>query len=332
MTMRVAIVGAGSWGTALATLAARCGHEVTLWAHDPSVASTITGERENTVYLPGVALASAIRATSDLSDVSGAELVVMATPSHHYRNVLGELAAVVPGALRVVSATKGIENESLLRVSQITEELLGGRLANFGTISGPSFALEVARRHPTAAVVASRDPVWAESVQYAMSCDSFRLYRSDDVVGTEIGGAMKNVVAIAAGVVEGLGLGSNTMAALVTRGLSEIRRLGASQGGRPETFAGLAGMGDLILTCTGGLSRNRSLGVRLGRGESLESVLGSTRSVAEGVRTCRSARDLAARHGIEMPITEHMYRVLYEGLAPADAIQRLMSRALKIEE
>lgn len=329
---RVAIIGAGSWGTALATLAARCGHEVILWAHDPEVARKMAESRENTVYLPGIPLAETIIPANDLSAARESSTIIMATPSHHYRSVLGQLASAVEGPLRIVSATKGIENGSLLRVSQLSRQVLGERLERFGTISGPSFALEVAQQHPTAAVFASSDPRWSEEMQHAFSCGSFRLYRSDDVDGVEIGGAMKNVVAIAAGVVEGLGLGSNTMAALVTRGLTEIRRLGIAVGGRAETFAGLAGLGDLVLTCTGGLSRNRSLGIRLGKGEKLDQILASTRSVAEGVKTCRSARDLAGRHAIEMPITEEMHRVLYEGTSPEEGIQRLMSRTLKIEE
>lgn len=330
--MQIAIIGAGSWGTALATLAARCSHQVALWAHDPSVSQQIEQTRENSVYLRGIRIDEAIRPTSEIAEAAGgADVILMAAPSHHYRHVLAALAAASSGPLRVISATKGIENDSLLRVSEITTDVLGSRLETFGVISGPSFALEVAQQHPTTAVFASADSHWSEQMQRALSCDSFRLYRSDDVPGVEVAGALKNVIAIAAGVVEGIGFGTNTMAALVTRGLTEIRRLGVAAGGRPETFAGLAGMGDLILTCTGTLSRNRSLGVRLGRGDTLAQALAGTRTVAEGVRTCRSARDLASKLGIEMPITAEMYRVLYEGSSPRDAIRRLMSRSLKSE-
>lgn len=330
--MAIAVIGAGSWGTALAMLAARCGHEVFLWAHDAEVAEAMQQTRENAVYLPGVPLHDAIRPTAAMaSALETADAVIMATPSHHFRSVLGQLRDSSSGRVRIISATKGIENESLLRMSEISAELLGERLESFGVISGPSFALEVAREHPTAALFASADQEWASRVQRELSCESFRLYRGEDVTGVELAGAMKNVIAIAAGVVEGVGYGSNTMAALVTRGLSEIRRLGVALGGRPETFAGLAGMGDLILTCTGSLSRNRSLGVQLGRGTTLEQVLAGTRSVAEGVRTCRSARGLAEKHRIEMPITEEMHRVLFEGTPPLEGIQRLMSRSLKLE-
>lgn len=330
--MQIAIIGAGSWGTALALLAARCGHSVRLWAHDPNVAATIRSTRENSIYLPGIRIGPEIMPTADLADaLDGVRAVLMASPSHHYRGVMEQVREVTSDPLRIISSTKGIENDSLRRMSEISAEVLGSRLESFGVISGPSFALEVAREHPTAAVFASDDQAWAEEVQRELSCESFRLYRVEDVVGVEIAGAMKNVIAIAAGVIDGVGFGSNTMAALVTRGLSEIRRLGVAMGGRAETFAGLAGMGDLILTCTGSLSRNRTLGVQLGRGAKLDEILSSTRSVAEGVRTCRSAYDLATRHGIEMPITEEMHRVLFERAAPMSAIQRLMSRTLKLE-
>lgn len=331
--MKIAVIGAGSWGTALAVLAQRCGHDVALWAHDPEVAETIRARHENSVYLAGVPIADSIAPTADLAAaVDGSDVVLMATPSHHFRSVLQQIAGVSDGRLRLISSSKGIENDTLLRMSEISAAILGDRLAAFGVISGPSFALEVAKGHPTAAVFAAADTRWSEQMQAALSCASFRLYRNEDVTGVEVAGAMKNVIAIAAGVVEGTGLGANTMAALVTRGLSEIRRLGVAVGGRAETFAGLAGMGDLILTCTGALSRNRSLGVRLGKGESLESILESTRTVAEGVKTTRSARDLAKRVGIEMPITREMYGLLYEHVPPADAIRRLMSRTLKLEE
>jgi glycerol-3-phosphate dehydrogenase (NAD(P)+) len=233
--------------------------------------------------------------------------------------------------VRVISGTKGIENESLERMSEVTSSVLGGKLIAFAALSGPTFAAEVARGDPTTAVIASRDNGFAQELQKSLSCGTFRLYHSADVTGVELAGSLKNVIAIAAGVLEGLGLGSNTSAALMTRGLHEITRLGLALGGTIETFAGLAGMGDLVLTCTGALSRNRSVGVALGRGQRLSEILDETKFVAEGVKTSRSAKQLADRHQIEMPITAEMYRVLYENERPRDAIQRLMSRSLKAE-
>lgn len=330
--MKLTVVGAGAWGSALAELAGRCGHEVMLWAHDPRVAESIAQTRSNPVYLPAAQFPPSIRATSSLPEAASfSDTVVMVTPSHHYREVLGGLAAAFPSRVRIVSGTKGIENGSLQRISEITRDVLGERLVSFATLSGPTFALEVSRRDPTAAVIASGRAEFATEIQETLSCESFRLYSSDDVVGVELGGSLKNVIAIAAGVVEGLGLGTNTLAALITRGLHEIRRLGLALGGRAETFAGLAGMGDLVLTCTGALSRNRSVGVALGRGKSLPEILQETRLVAEGVKTCRSARDLAARRGVDMPITSAMFRVLYENDSPREAVQRLMARGLKAE-
>ncbi|HEX3581841.1 MAG TPA: NAD(P)H-dependent glycerol-3-phosphate dehydrogenase, partial [Thermoanaerobaculia bacterium] len=223
------------------------------------------------------------------------------------------------------------ENETLQRMSEISASVLGDRLASFGALSGPTFAVESAKGLPTAAVIASADVATAQRIQQVLSSPTFRMYHSEDVTGVELAGSLKNVIAIAAGVLEGLGLGYNTMAALITRGLHEITRLGTALGGRPETFAGLAGMGDLVLTCTGALSRNRSLGVALGRGRTLQEILSETREVAEGVKTSKSAKELAERHGIEMPITTEMYRVLYEGESPRDALQRLMTRSLKAE-
>ncbi|MFN2238615.1 MAG: NAD(P)H-dependent glycerol-3-phosphate dehydrogenase [Thermoanaerobaculia bacterium] len=330
--MKLTVIGAGSWGSALAEVAARSNHDVMLWAHDPRVAEAIQRTRSNPVYLPAAEFPSNIRVTSSLSEAAAfSRTILMVTPSHHYRTVLSEIAASLTDPVEIISGTKGIENDSLQRISEISAEVLGERLRGFGVLSGPTFALEVSRRDPTAAVVASSDFDLAGRIQAAMSSESFRLYRSDDVVGVELGGSLKNVIAIAAGVVEGLGLGNNTLAALITRGLHEIRRLGMTLGGRPETFAGLAGMGDLVLTCTGSLSRNRSVGVALGRGKQLEEILRETRLVAEGVKTSRSVRDLGERHGIDMPISEEMYRVLYEGDSPRKAIQRLMGRALKAE-
>ncbi len=328
--MKISIIGAGAFGTAMAVTAARCGHDVLLWAHDPNVADVIRKTGSNPAYLPNVAL-DGVLPTSDLAEAGKfSETIFMIVPSHHYRRVLSELAPHV-SSVHVISGTKGIENETLERMSEVASSVLGSKLLAFAVLSGPTFAVEVARGDPTTAVIASRDVAFAQELQRSLSCGSFRLYHSDDVVGVELAGSLKNVIAIAAGVLEGLGLGSNTNAALVTRGLHEITRLGVARGGRLETFAGLAGMGDLVLTCTGALSRNRSVGVALGRGRKLSEILDDAKFVAEGVKTARSARQLAQLHQIEMPITLEMYRVLYEEESPKMAIQRLMSRSLKAE-
>lgn len=330
--MRISIIGAGAFGTAMAVNAARAGNEVMLWAHDARVAQTIRETRTNPDYLAGVTLAESIEATNDLAEAAAfSDVIFMIVPSHHYREVLTNLAAGLPGRAKIISGTKGIENESLDRMSQISAEVLGERLAAFAVLSGPTFAIETARADPTAAVIASTDSEFAQEAQRMLSCPSFRLYHSDDVAGVELAGSIKNVIAIAAGVLEGLGLGSNTNAALVTRGLREVARLGRALGGRPETFAGLAGMGDLVLTCTGALSRNRSVGVQLGKGRTLEDILRDAKFVAEGIKTSKSARRLAEEHEIEMPITTEMHRVLYENDSARAAVQRLMTRSLKAE-
>ena len=316
----------------MATVAARYGNEVMLWAHDRNVVDAIQKTHSNPSYLRDVPLPDSVHATNDLADAgSFSDTILMVTPSHHYRRVLGELAEHLERPVRVVSGTKGIENETLERMSEVTSAVLGDKLKSFATLSGPTFAAEVARGDPTAAVIASDDLEFAEELQKVLSGERFRLYNSSDVVGVELGGSLKNVIAIAAGVVEGLGLGSNTNAALVTRGLHEITRLGITLGGRLETFAGLAGMGDLVLTCTGALSRNRSVGVALGRGKKLDEILDEAKFVAEGVKTSKSAKELAEKHRIEMPITTEMYRVLYENESARAAIQRLMTRSLKAE-
>ena len=330
--MKISVIGAGSFGTAMATVAASCGNEVMLWAHDHKVAYAMREQRRNPTYLPDISLPDSVHPTNDLAEAAAySETIFMVVPSHHYRRILSQVDGHLSRPVRVISGTKGIEIDTLERMSSVTAHVLGERLHAFASLSGPTFALEVARGDPTAAVVASSRVDFAEEVQRILSGRSFRLYNSADVVGVELGGSLKNVIAIAAGVLEGLGLGSNTNAALVTRGLHEITRLALALGGRPETFAGLAGMGDLVLTCTGALSRNRSLGVALGHGRKLAEILAETKSVAEGVKTSKAARDLAAQHNIEMPITTEMYRVLYEDSSPREAIQRLMTRALKSE-
>jgi len=316
----------------MAVVAARCGHEVMLWAHDPSVADEITAKRTNLRYLPEASFDDRIEATSDLHRAAAfSDTLVMVVPSHYYRSVLASIGERLTRPVRIVSATKGIENESLERMSEISSGVLGEKLTRYAAVSGPTFALETVRGDPTTAVIASSDLDFATEIQRTLSDTLFRLYRSEDVVGVELSGSLKNIIAIAAGVIEGLGFGSNTNAALVTRGLHEIRRLGLALGGRPETFAGLAGMGDLVLTCTGSLSRNRRVGAELGRGKLLAEILDETKFVAEGVRTCKAARELSERHGIEMPITSEMFRVLYENESPRAAVQRLMARSLKSE-
>jgi glycerol-3-phosphate dehydrogenase (NAD(P)+) len=330
--VKLSIVGAGSFGTAMAVVAGRNNNDVLLWAHDPKVAEAIRETHTNPFYLPNVEVPSNVKPTSDLGEVAGwSDVIFMIVPSHHYRGVLTQLKSLLPDRVTVISGTKGIENQTLERMSEITTSVLGDRLASFSVLSGPTFAVESAKGFPTAAVIASADVGTAQRIQQVLSSPTFRMYHSEDVVGVELAGSLKNVIAIAAGVLEGLGLGYNTTAALITRGLHEITRLGIALGGRLETFAGLAGMGDLVLTCTGALSRNRSLGVALGRGRTLQEILSETREVAEGVRTSKSAKELAERHGIEMPITTEMYRVLYEGESPRDALQRLMTRSLKAE-
>jgi len=330
--MKISIIGAGSFGTAVAAVAARCGNEIVLWAHDPHVAEEIEQTRHNPIYLQSVALDQNVRATSSLAEAAEfSDVLFMIVPSHHYRSVLAQMRPHLRREVAIVSATKGIENETLQRMSEVTALELGGALRSFAVLSGPTFALEMARGDPTAAVIASLDIALAEEMQHALSSPTFRIYNSHDVTGVELAGSLKNVIAIAAGVIEGLGLGSNTTAALITRGLHEVTKLSVALGGRIETLAGLAGMGDLVLTCTGSLSRNRSVGVALGKGKPLAEILSESRTVAEGVRTSKAAKELAERHGIEMPITAEMYRVLHQGESPRGALQRLMTRSLKAE-
>jgi glycerol-3-phosphate dehydrogenase (NAD(P)+) len=330
---RVAVVGAGAWGTALANLLAAKGEEVVLWAFEPEVALQVGAERMNRRYLNGVTLEPSLGATADLgAAVRGAGVVVSVSPSHVVRAVMGEAAGyLAPGTL-VVSASKGIENHTLQSMDQVLEEILPPGAAEHAVyLSGPSFAVEVAAGQPTAVTAASRSEEAARRAQSLFQTPYFRVYTTRDVRGVELGGSLKNVIAIAAGVAEGLGFGHNTRAALITRGLAEITRLGVAEGADERTFAGLAGMGDLILTCTGALSRNRSVGVELGRGRPLEEVLGGMVAVAEGVRTARSAADMAHRRGIQMPIVQAVHDILFAGLEPRAAVQMLMLRDPKPE-
>jgi len=334
MNERVAVIGSGSWGTALADLLASSGVSTVVWSYEADVAESIDREHRNHRYLSEIELDPRLRATADLeSAVRDASVVVSVSPSHVVRGVMGSAARSLDPQALVVSASKGIENESLKTMDEVLADVLPDGIAERAVfLSGPSFALEVAQRQPTAVTVASRDEAAAERAQALFQTPEFRVYTSGDVAGVELGGALKNVIAIAAGVADGLGYGHNTLAALITRGLAEITRLGVALGANPLTFAGLAGMGDLILTCTGALSRNRSVGVELGRGRSLDEVLGEMTMVAEGVRTTRSAHDLARRERIEMPIVSQIHHVLFEGLAPRVAVENLMGREPKAEQ
>jgi len=330
--MRVGVVGAGSWGTALGKLAAEEGHRVTLWAFEPEVAEEIRDRRLNSAYLPGVDLPD-LDVTTDLrATVQGRDLLLSVLPSHVVRDVWSEAGPAIDGQPLLVSATKGIENVTLATMVEVLRELVPRQLhPGLAVLSGPSFAFEVAQRLPTAVVVAAQRIEVAVQVQRALAGDRFRIYTSDDIPGVEVGGAAKNVVAIAAGIADGLGLGHNTRAALITRGLAEITRLAVAKAANPLTLAGLAGMGDLVLTCTGDLSRNRSVGVKLGQGLSPAEVQAGTRTVAEGIRSARACHGLARRLGVEMPITEAVQAVLYEGLSPMTAVEQLMGRELKRE-
>ena len=325
------MLGAGSWGTTLADLLARNGHSVRIWAHEPEVVEGINARHENPLFLAGHRLSDTLVAVTDPeAAVEEAELVLLAAPSHVARAVLRRAAAAVAGGAIVVSATKGMETETLALMHEVIAEETPH--AGAAILSGPSFAAEVAAGQPTAVVAAAADLAAAGAVQQAFAGPRFRVYTASDVIGVELAGALKNVVAIAAGMLEGLGLGNNPRAALITRGLAEITRLGVRMGADPLTFAGLAGMGDLILTATGQLSRNRALGQALAQGESLESYRSRHRTVAEGVNTSKAGAALAAREGVEMPITEKVFEILFHGKAPSETVAELMGRELKAEQ
>lgn len=331
--MNIAVIGAGAWGTAISIVLGRRGnHIVSLWAYEKEVCDSINQRAFNELFLPDQAIPLAVAATNSLEQaLRGAEIVVSVMPSHHCRRLFQQMLPFLRPEMLFVSATKGVENETLLRMTQVITEVLSsgnGRFApRLGALSGPSFAREVARGDPTAVTIASQDQDLACIVQREFSDPRFRVYTNDDVVAVELGGALKNVVAIAAGVCDGLGLGHNTIAALITRGLAEITRLAVACGARPITMAGLAGVGDLVLTCTGGLSRNRSVGVELGRGRKLDDIIaGMHGMVAEGVLTTNAAVGLARKLGVEMPITDQIYAILHEGKPPRDAIRELMTR------
>jgi glycerol-3-phosphate dehydrogenase (NAD(P)+) len=324
-------MGAGSWGTTLANLLAHAGHEVAIWAREPEVVDSINRTHCNDVFLTGKPLHPGLEAHREIAPaVRGAELVVSAAPSHAVRAVGEVVATALDGRPVVVSVSKGLENGTLDTMSSVLEETLPG--LSVVALSGPTFAQEVYAGQPTAVVAASADPTAAEQVQQAFATASFRVYTSSDVVGVELGGALKNVIALAAGILEGMGLGHNPRAALITRGLAEMTRLGAALGADPATFAGLAGMGDLILTATGQQSRNRSLGVEIGKGRNYLEVLAERRSVAEGVHTARAAVDLGRRTGVELPIAVEVSQILFESKSPRRAIADLMERELKAEQ
>jgi glycerol-3-phosphate dehydrogenase (NAD(P)+) len=327
----ITILGAGSWGTALGIHLGRVGHDVRLWARDPDLVQQIADARVNPRYLPDVRLPDRVTpiARSQMA-LQGSRVVVFAVPSHGLRAVARAVAAAIPTDAVLVSAVKGLETDSLHRMSRVLDEEVGGG-RSVVVLSGPSFASEVARGLPTAVLSASRDAAAASHVQELFRGPAFRLYVSDDVAGVEIGGAMKNVIAIAAGVTESLGLGQNALAALITRGLAEISRLADAEGGRRETLAGLSGLGDLVLTSTGDLSRNRHVGLELGRGRPLQEILAGMRMIAEGVRTTGAALALGARHGIELPITAEMAAVLDGRRSPAEAVDALMGRKQRAE-
>lgn len=332
--MKIGVIGAGSWGTALANVVATNGHDTTLWAYEPELVAGMSATRVNHLFLPDVELDSTLQYTGSLAEaVRGAELLLLVTPTQVTRGVLELLASELGPETLLASASKGIELNTLCTVSQICVQVLGeGTLNRFAALSGPTFAKEVALGLPSLIVAGSINEAVACQVQEVFSNSVFRVYTSNDAVGVELGGALKNVIAIAAGIGDGLGFGHNTRAALITRGLAEMRRLGRAMGAQDATFAGLAGMGDLVLTCTGDLSRNRTVGIKLGQGMSLDAIMAEMRMVAEGVKSAASVHALADRLGVEMPITQKVYEILYGHKPARQAVLELMSRDLKPEQ
>jgi glycerol-3-phosphate dehydrogenase (NAD(P)+) len=329
----IAIIGAGGWGTALSIALARNANVIRLWVFEPELHEMLCRSRVNSMYLPGFFIPENVHPTHDLEEaLRDAELVLTAVPSQHVRGIYQQMLPLFHPEQALVSATKGLESHTLLRMTQVICETIAPRFEpRLAALSGPTFAREVAHGAPAAVVIASEDEELACQLQKQFSTATLRLYTNTDVVGVELGGAVKNVIAIAAGMCEGMELGSNAVAALITRGLSEITRLACACGARRETLAGLAGLGDLVLTCTGVLSRNRSAGVELGRGRSLQEILASTRMVIEGIHTTAATLELARQKGVEMPITEQMHAVLYRNRPPLDAVRELMERSLKPE-
>ena len=330
---RIAVIGAGSWGTALGIIAARAGHDVSLWSRNAEVVESINRDRVNSLYLSDSAVPVGVRATTEMGEtLEGAEVVILAAPSHATREVFTSTLPFLKPEMILVSATKGIELETGKRISQIVNEVVGERFSpKFVCLSGPSFAREVVERHPTAIVVASESVAISRLVQAELSFESLRVYTNDDVIGTELGGSVKNVMAIAAGIVAGLGFGANSVAALITRGLAEITRLALREGAKLETMMGLAGLGDLVLTCTGNLSRNRFVGFELGKGRPLDEITAGMREVAEGIKTSQGLTRFAERVGVEMPIADEVHAVLYERKSAKEAAEKLMTRPLREE-
>ncbi len=334
---RIAVLGAGSWGTALGVLLAGKGLDVRLWARRDEFAAELRKAAENRLYLPGIGFPPTLRPTSSLDEaLDGAQVLLFVVPSHGFRGVARQVAEVIANqpleVEAVVSATKGIENDTLeVMTSVLADELPAAVSERAAVLSGPSFADEVAKGMPTAVTIASADQSLSSALRELFSTPFLRAYSSADIIGVQLGGTVKNVMAIAVGISDGMGFGSNTRAALITRGLAEMARLGVAMGAEPLTFSGLAGVGDLVLTCTGDLSRNRRVGLELGRGRSLEEILSSMKMVAEGVRNTYSVQRLAERYSVEMPITQCVYRVLYEGYGPREAVEELMARPLKDE-
>ncbi len=331
--VKIGVIGGGSWGTTLANLLAEKGFPVTLWVFEETVVKDIREVRENRTYLPGITLSSNLTPTNDLKEaVQGKTHLLWVTPSHVARRMLSAALSFIPKTVQLVSATKGIEEETLKTNSQVIDEIIPKAIAErTAYLSGPSFAREVATGSPTAVTVASKNAAAVSSVQALFSTPVFRVYSSSDIIGVEVGGSIKNVVALGTGLSDGLGFGYNARAALITRGLAEMTRLGVALGAEPLTFSGLSGLGDLVLTCTGDLSRNRTVGVRLGKGESLDAILSDMKMVAEGVKTTKAAYGLSRKLGIDMPITESIHKILFEGMVPRDAVAELMTRELKEE-
>jgi len=330
---KIAVIGAGSWGTTLANLLAEKGNRVDLWVREEEVLSQIKNERINRIFLPDAELDERLNPVGSFEEaLFEKELVLLVIPSHVFRDVLTKIKPHLQPGMSLMTATKGIENQTLMIMSEVAESVLKGEyMERFACLAGPSFAKEVSKRHPTAVTIVCRHPNHAEMLQGLFYTRYFRVYVSEDLIGGQLAGALKNVIAIAAGAADGLQAGSNARAALITRGLAEISRLGVAMGANPMTFAGLAGMGDLVLTCTGDLSRNRTVGLKIGKGMSLEEIIGSMKMVAEGVKTARSAYELGKKMRVEMPITNQVYHILYDGKDPEEAVRDLMTRELKSE-
>ncbi|TKJ29363.1 glycerol-3-phosphate dehydrogenase [bacterium (candidate division B38) B3_B38] len=329
----ITIIGAGGWGTALAIHLSKQGYQVKLWVYEKDLAERMSRSRENDLYLPGFTIPESVTPSNSFQEaIEGAEVLLSVMPSHLCRSVYQQMLPYLHKDLVFISATKGIEEGTMMRMSQVIRSVIGERFEpRIAVLSGPTFAREVASETPTAVVIASEEPSLARMIQQGFSCPYFRFYTSSDVIGLELAGAVKNIIAIASGIVTGLGYGHNTIAALITRGLAEMMRLTQALGGRPETLAGLAGIGDLVLTCTGALSRNRRVGQRLGRGEKLASITKGMQMVAEGVHTSRAVSQLGEKLGVELPITAQVYAVLYQDKDPRQALAELMQRELKEE-